>query len=109
MAPLLPGNLGAKFSEMSFPKYKTYFTFTQLAVVTFSQEIKTTDFNSVFNVLFPKCMAHKKKSFVYLSKSNYIHLFSCGMLYSETCIKRTPSIKQTVAEVPKFISLIYFK
>ena len=26
MAPLLPGNLGAKFSEMSFPKYKTYFT-----------------------------------------------------------------------------------
>ena len=25
------------------------------------------------------------------------------------CIKRTPSIKQTVAEVPKFISLIYFK
>ena len=24
-------------------------------------------------------------------------------------IKRTPSIKQTVAEVPKFISLIYFK
>ena len=29
--------------------------------------------------------------------------------YSETCIKRTPSIKRTVAEVPKFISLIYFK
>ena len=26
MAPLLPGNLGAKFSEMSFPKHKTYFT-----------------------------------------------------------------------------------
>ena len=25
------------------------------------------------------------------------------------CIKRTPSIKRTVAEVPKFISLIYFK
>ena len=24
-------------------------------------------------------------------------------------IKRTPSIKQTVPEVPKFISLIYFK
>ena len=24
-------------------------------------------------------------------------------------IKRTPSIKRTVAEVPKFISLIYFK
>ena len=29
--------------------------------------------------------------------------------YSETCIKRTPSIKRTVAEVPKSISLIYFK
>ena len=28
--------------------------------------------------------------------------------YSETSIKRTPSIKRTVAEVPKFISLIYF-
>ena len=26
MAPLLPGILGAKFSEMSFLKYKTYFT-----------------------------------------------------------------------------------
>ena len=24
-------------------------------------------------------------------------------------IKRTPSIKRTVAEVPKFVSLIYFK
>ena len=31
------------------------------------------------------------------------------VMYSETCIKRTPSIKRTVAEVPKFISLIYFK
>ena len=29
--------------------------------------------------------------------------------YSETCIKRTPSINRTVAEVPQFISLIYFK
>ena len=29
--------------------------------------------------------------------------------YSETCIKRTPSNKQIVAQVPKFISLIYFK
>ena len=31
------------------------------------------------------------------------------LAYSETCIKRTPPIKRTVAEVPKFISLIYFK
>ena len=30
-------------------------------------------------------------------------------IYSETCIRRTPSIKRTLAEVPKFISLIYFK
>ena len=29
--------------------------------------------------------------------------------YSETLIKWTPSIKRTVAEVLKFISLIYFK
>ena len=29
--------------------------------------------------------------------------------YSETRIKRTPSIKRTVTEVPKFIFLIYFK
>ena len=33
----------------------------------------------------------------------------CRITYSETCIKRTPSIKRTVAEVTKFISLIYFK
>ena len=31
-------------------------------------------------------------------------------VYSETCIKRTPSIKRIVAKVPKFVSLnIYFK
>ena len=29
--------------------------------------------------------------------------------YGETCIKGTPSLKQTVAEVPRYISLIYFK
>ena len=29
--------------------------------------------------------------------------------YSETYIKRTPSIKRTVAKVPEFISLIFFK
>ena len=29
--------------------------------------------------------------------------------YSETCIKRTPYIKRTVAEVPRFIPLIFFK
>ena len=30
-------------------------------------------------------------------------------LLSGLCIKQTPSIKRTVAQVPKFISLIYFK
>ena len=31
------------------------------------------------------------------------------MKYGETCIELTPSIKRTVAEVPKFTSFIYFK
>ena len=66
MAPLLLRNLGAKFSEKSFPKYKP--ALRKLAVVTFSQQIKTTDSNSVLNVLSPKCVARKKKSCVH-SKS----------------------------------------
>ena len=36
------------------------------------------------------------------------NLWHSGLLYSETCIKKTPSIKRTVAEVPKSISLTYF-
>ena len=34
---------------------------------------------TVLNVLFPKCMAHKKESYVYFSTSPYIHSFPCGM------------------------------
>ena len=40
-----------------------------------------------------------------LSKTLAFNQSLC-LKYSETCIKRTPSIKRTVAEVPKFISLI---
>ena len=38
-----------------------------------------------------------------------IHLSTVKPVLSGHRIKRTPSIKRTVAEVPKFISLIYFK
>ena len=60
----------------------------KLAVVTFSQQIKTTDSNSVLNVLFPKCVAHKKKSCV-RSKSERSVLalkvgpFRCGKIQSQ--------------------------
>ena len=48
--------------------------------------------------------------------SDHLPIFSL-ILYNNTVkpvlsghrIKRTPSIKRTVAEVPKFISLVYFK
>ena len=40
----------------------------------------------------------------FLSKAPHVFL-----LYSENCIKRTPSIKRTIAKVPKSISLIYLK
>ena len=33
------------------------------------------NFYSVFNVLFPRCVTHKKKSCVYFSNFPYIHLF----------------------------------
>ena len=36
-------------------------------------------------------------------------LYTLKAVLSGHRIKRTPSIKQTVAEVPKSISLIYFK
>ena len=47
----------------------------KLAVVTFSEQIKPTDCNSVFNVLFPECVAHKKKSCAYLRKSTHSFIF----------------------------------
>ena len=51
--------------------------------------------------------------FQLFDKDGEIFLTRCPQagpfLYSETCIKRTPSIKRTVAEVPKLISLTFFK
>ena len=37
------------------------------------------------------------------------HLHAVKPVLSGHRIKRTPSIKRTVVEVPKFISLVYFK
>ena len=37
--------------------------------------IPIINFDSVFNVLFPQCVTHKKKSCVYFSNFPYIHLF----------------------------------
>ena len=49
-------------------------------------------------------------------KASLEQFYMCIYFYTKVksvlsghCIKQTPSIKQTVAEVPKFISLIYFK
>jgi len=44
MAPLSLRNLGAKFSDTSFPHFKTYFT--QSTVVTFRQQLKTFNSNN---------------------------------------------------------------
>ena len=62
IAPPLLGNLGAKFSEMSFPDLRPILC--KSAVIIFRQQFKVFDSNcfTVFNVLFPKCMAHKSKA-----------------------------------------------
>ena len=61
-------NLGAKFSETSFPHFKTYFTQINHCY-HLRQQFNRFDSNNftVFNDLFPKCMARKKKSCVYFS------------------------------------------
>ena len=41
--------------------------------------------------------------------SQHIRGYTVKPVLSGHRIKRTPSIKRTVAKVPKFISLIYFK
>ena len=46
MGPPLLGNLGAKFSETSFPHCKTYFYLRKSAVATFTQQFKTIDSNN---------------------------------------------------------------
>ena len=58
-------------------------------IVTLTQQIKMTDSNNVLNALFPKYVAHKMKSCLYLSTSPYIHSFSCGMFKLDkitTCV-----------------------
>ena len=68
MAPPLLGNLGTKFSEMSFPHFKTYYTQIGRCYLFNTQQFKIIDSNefySVLNVLIPKCLAHylKRKSY----------------------------------------------
>ena len=72
-SPLLR-NLGAEFSEMSFSHFTTYFM--QIGHCYLKTTIKL--FHSDSNVLFPKCMTHKKKSCVYFSTFPYIFIhFPC--------------------------------
>ena len=61
MAPPLLGNLGAKFSEMS---ETPTCILRKSAFVTFTQQFKAIDSKNFtfFNVLFPKCVVHNKKS-----------------------------------------------
>ena len=76
MAPPLLGNLGAKFSETSFPHFKT--SFTQIGRCYLYTTILNHWFQSfylVLDVLFPKCVAHKKKSCVYFSTDFSIYSF----------------------------------
>ena len=64
MALPLLGNLGAKFSEMSFPHFKTYYTQIGRCYLFNTQQFKIIDSNefySVLNVLIPKCLAHYLK------------------------------------------------
>ena len=61
MAPLLLGNLGANIS-LKCHSLILRPTLRKSAVVTLTQQIKAIDSNNIFNVLFPKCVAHKKLS-----------------------------------------------
>ena len=75
--------LAGKFSSLKRHSLMLRPILRKSAVVTFTPQFKTIGSNnfrpqSVFNVLFPKCVAHKKKSCVYFSTSPYIHLFPRG-------------------------------
>ena len=63
----------------------------------------------IYKALFPQCLRSVLVSLCKLLLGDLDSATLDWKHYSETCIKRTPSIKQTVAEVPKFISVIYFK
>ena len=65
---------GAKFFETSFSHFKT--SFPQISHCYLKTAIYPNNlFYAVFNVLFPKCVAHKRKSCVYLRTFPYIHSF----------------------------------
>ena len=74
-------NLGAEFFEMSFSHFTTYFM--QIGHCYLKTTIKL--FHPVSNVLFPKCMTHKKKSCVYFSTfpDIFIHFPSENPLRSQ--------------------------
>ena len=61
--------------------------------------------------IFPKpFLSFQSASYVYQGLlSSLFHGYTVKPVLSGHRIKRPPSIKRTVAEVPKFISLIYFK
>ena len=71
--------MGSKFSETSFPHFKTYFMQIKCNLYTtiLLKKFDSNNFTSVSNVLFPKCVAHKKKSCVYVITFLYIHSFPC--------------------------------
>ena len=82
LAPALSlGNLGAKFSETSFLYFKACFMQNGIIIFKCRQQFETFKSSkftlTVFNVLFPKCLAQEKKSCVYLSTFPYIHSFTC--------------------------------
>ena len=91
MAPPLLGNLEAKplwkdilsFYDVFYANrllLPLHYNFKQLILIILP---------SVFNVPFPKCVAHKKESCVNLILFHIIHLFLCGMWESDritTCI-----------------------
>ena len=74
MAPPLLGNLGAKFSEMSFSHFTPIVC--KSAIVTFTQQFKMIDsknftLSSMFSL--QNMWLIKRKAFVYFSTFPYIH------------------------------------
>ena len=82
------------------------FTFTPNCKREFVQRDQVSSLTVVYCLLLPLTIKWFHASFIYKNCSGQ---FLPAYFYSETCIKRTPSIERTVDEVPKFISLIYFK
>ena len=78
--PPLLGNFGAKFSETSFPHFRTYFYANQ-PLLSLDNHLKCLIpiILLCLQCSFPKCLAHKKKSCLYFQFSTfpYIYSFSC--------------------------------